>query len=155
LPPEWKALLAESGITKQDQSKNPQAVIDVIGFYSESQSKNEDAVWNKINNSYAQKVNPVLRDQMMASSTSTTPVGDAMVGVPPPKPPRLKSPESSSPPAPLKISKKPAIPPRPSTATTGVSHDLEKLNLASHASTEKKGTCSPKYFLKLTLIKLI
>ncbi|KAJ3272566.1 Protein kinase [Terramyces sp. JEL0728] len=38
LPLEWKALLANSNITKEDISKDPQAVVDVLGFYTELQS---------------------------------------------------------------------------------------------------------------------
>ncbi|KAG0250063.1 signal transducing kinase of the PAK [Mortierella polycephala] len=48
LPKEWQQLLQESGISKQDQAANPQAVIDVIGFYTDSQEgKQNEAVWNK------------------------------------------------------------------------------------------------------------
>jgi p21-activated kinase 1 len=37
LPKEWKILLEEAGITKQEQAANPQAIIDVIGFYTGGQ----------------------------------------------------------------------------------------------------------------------
>ncbi|KAF8981926.1 signal transducing kinase of the PAK, partial [Entomortierella lignicola] len=48
LPKEWQQLLQESGISKQDQAANPQAVIDIIGFYTDSQEgKQNDAVWKK------------------------------------------------------------------------------------------------------------
>ncbi|KAG0361034.1 signal transducing kinase of the PAK, partial [Mortierella sp. AD032] len=48
LPKEWQQLLQESGISKQDQAANPQAVIDIIGFYTDSQEgKQSDAVWKK------------------------------------------------------------------------------------------------------------
>ncbi|KAF8932954.1 signal transducing kinase of the PAK [Haplosporangium gracile] len=48
LPKEWQQLLQESGISKQDQAANPQAVIDIIGFYTDSQEgKQNDAVWQK------------------------------------------------------------------------------------------------------------
>ncbi|KAF9947930.1 signal transducing kinase of the PAK [Mortierella alpina] len=48
LPKEWQQLLQESGITKQDQAAHPQAVIDIIGFYTDSQKgKQNDEVWNK------------------------------------------------------------------------------------------------------------
>ncbi|KAI8090196.1 kinase-like domain-containing protein [Gilbertella persicaria] len=46
LPKEWQTLLKTSGITRTEQEKNPQAVIDAIEFY---QQKNMDeAVWHKI-----------------------------------------------------------------------------------------------------------
>lgn len=48
LPKEWQQLLQESGISKQDQAAHPQAVIDIIGFYTDSQGgKQNDAVWKK------------------------------------------------------------------------------------------------------------
>ncbi|KAF9098394.1 signal transducing kinase of the PAK [Mortierella sp. AM989] len=48
LPKEWQQLLQESGISKQDQAAHPQAVIDIIGFYTDSQEgKQNDAVWKK------------------------------------------------------------------------------------------------------------
>ncbi|KAG0356164.1 signal transducing kinase of the PAK [Gamsiella multidivaricata] len=48
LPKEWQQLLQESGISKQDQAAHPQAVIDIIGFYKDSQEgKQSDAVWKK------------------------------------------------------------------------------------------------------------
>ncbi|KAG0199589.1 signal transducing kinase of the PAK [Mortierella sp. GBA30] len=48
LPKEWQQLLQESGISKQDQAAHPQAVIDIIGFYTDSQKgKQNDEVWNK------------------------------------------------------------------------------------------------------------
>lgn len=41
LPKEWKMLLEEAGITKQEQAANPQAVIDVMNFYTAGQMTNE------------------------------------------------------------------------------------------------------------------
>eukprot|EP00043_Microstomoeca_roanoka_P007060 m.68285 g.68285 ORF g.68285 m.68285 type:complete len:480 (-) comp13676_c0_seq1:434-1873(-) len=35
LPPQWSALLQVSGITKKEIAKNPQAMVDVLGFYTE------------------------------------------------------------------------------------------------------------------------
>jgi p21-activated kinase 1 len=49
LPSEWEVLLRESGITKQDQKSNPQAVIDVMSFYSENQKRQMDDIFLKIN----------------------------------------------------------------------------------------------------------
>ncbi|KAI9295802.1 Pkinase-domain-containing protein [Neoconidiobolus thromboides FSU 785] len=46
LPSEWAKLLSNSAITKEDYSKNPQAVLDVLEFYTE-QNKNNiyDTKW--------------------------------------------------------------------------------------------------------------
>lgn len=52
LPREWEILLTEAGISKIEQQANPQAVIDIMGFYSETQKiatgeKQDDSVWDK------------------------------------------------------------------------------------------------------------
>lgn len=49
LPKEWQQLLQESGISKQDQEANPQAVMDIVAFYQDATQNagDEDAVWKK------------------------------------------------------------------------------------------------------------
>ncbi|KAJ3319750.1 signal transducing kinase of the PAK [Boothiomyces sp. JEL0866] len=42
LPDHWTKMINESGISKQDQAKNPQAVIDVIGFMTENNTASEE-----------------------------------------------------------------------------------------------------------------
>ncbi|KAL1915301.1 uncharacterized protein VTP21DRAFT_6759 [Calcarisporiella thermophila] len=49
LPKEWQLLLQASGITKQDQQTHPQAVLDIINFYTESHQRKEEEVWAKFN----------------------------------------------------------------------------------------------------------
>ncbi|KAI8341619.1 kinase-like domain-containing protein [Choanephora cucurbitarum] len=46
LPKEWQILLKTSGITQVEQEQNPQAVIDAIKFYQ--QTNREEDVWQKI-----------------------------------------------------------------------------------------------------------
>ena len=41
LPTEWEKLLTASAITKEDYQKNPQAVIEVLGFYSDISKRAE------------------------------------------------------------------------------------------------------------------
>ena len=36
LPREWQILLQQSGISRQDQEKNPQAVMDIVAFYQDA-----------------------------------------------------------------------------------------------------------------------
>ncbi|KAI8640013.1 kinase-like domain-containing protein [Parasitella parasitica] len=49
LPGEWQNLLTQSGITKQEQENNPQAVIHAIEFLQDAtQHTIEDGVWDKI-----------------------------------------------------------------------------------------------------------
>lgn len=40
LPQDWNSLLEMSNITKEEMSKNPQAVLDVLEFYTENMQKN-------------------------------------------------------------------------------------------------------------------
>jgi len=65
LPREWQQLLQDSGISKQDQAANPQAVMDIVAFYQETQGggmgigmgmgvgagaapgAEDDSIWNK------------------------------------------------------------------------------------------------------------
>ncbi|PFH50272.1 hypothetical protein AMATHDRAFT_145596 [Amanita thiersii Skay4041] len=44
LPKEWQQLLQESGISRQEQEKNPQAVMDIVKFYQEGPAD----VWDKL-----------------------------------------------------------------------------------------------------------
>ena len=46
LPKEWQQLLQESGISKQDQEKNPQAVMEIVKFYQEG--RGDTSVWDKM-----------------------------------------------------------------------------------------------------------
>lgn len=58
--------MQESGISKQDQAANPQAVIDIIGFYTDSQKgKQNDEVWNKFGH------NPADTKPLKSSSSSS------------------------------------------------------------------------------------
>ncbi|KAG2222961.1 hypothetical protein INT45_012939 [Circinella minor] len=52
LPREWQVLLQQSGISKREQQANPQAVLDVIGFYKETREQTEDGVWEKFCNAH-------------------------------------------------------------------------------------------------------
>ncbi|TKY88908.1 hypothetical protein EX895_002149 [Sporisorium graminicola] len=49
LPKEWQQLLQESGISRQDQEANPQAVMDIVAFYQDA-TKSEGGmdVWKKM-----------------------------------------------------------------------------------------------------------
>ncbi|KAI0640811.1 kinase-like domain-containing protein [Trametes meyenii] len=47
LPKEWQQLLQESGISKAEQEKNPQAVMEIVKFYQEN-NRGDTSVWDKI-----------------------------------------------------------------------------------------------------------
>ena len=46
LPKEWQQLLQESGISRSEQEKNPQAVMEIVKFYQEANSDR----WDKLGN---------------------------------------------------------------------------------------------------------
>ncbi|SPO31066.1 probable Ste20-like protein kinase; has effect on mating [Ustilago trichophora] len=49
LPKEWQQLLQESGISRQDQEANPQAVMDIVAFYQDATKSDGDTdVWKKM-----------------------------------------------------------------------------------------------------------
>lgn len=47
LPKEWQQLLQESGISRSEQEKNPQAVMEIVKFYQEGQGHD---YWDKLGN---------------------------------------------------------------------------------------------------------
>ena len=48
LPREWQELLQESGISKSEQEKNPQAVMEIVKFYQEGRAEAGADVWEKM-----------------------------------------------------------------------------------------------------------
>ncbi|KAI8382924.1 P21-Rho-binding domain-containing protein [Blakeslea trispora] len=66
LPKEWQLLLTQSGITRQEQENNPQAVIHAIEFLrGNTEEKIQDNVWAKI----PQQLQPQLHDRKSSSSS--------------------------------------------------------------------------------------
>ena len=53
MPKEWQQLLQESGITRQEQERNPQAIMEVVKFYQETHAQG-DQIWDKLGNLPAQ-----------------------------------------------------------------------------------------------------
>ncbi|KAK9467329.1 kinase-like domain-containing protein [Lipomyces arxii] len=62
MPKEWQTTLENSGISKAEQEENPQAMMDIVAFYSESVSK-EDDVWKKFDHA--------RHPDMMSNSTQS------------------------------------------------------------------------------------
>ncbi|KAF9218962.1 Pkinase-domain-containing protein [Gyrodon lividus] len=89
LPKEWQQLLQESGISRSEQEKNPQAVMDIVKFYQEGHGD----VWDKMG---AVETTPYIGAQKA--------LADAGLQNPRPAPPPPKKSMSSSvasaPPAP-------------------------------------------------------
>ncbi|KAI0704255.1 kinase-like domain-containing protein [Cytidiella melzeri] len=65
LPKEWQQLLQESGISKSEQEKNPQAVMEIVKFYQEG--RGEGSVWDKMGTIPAPPPTPSLSSQIPRS----------------------------------------------------------------------------------------
>ncbi|KAG0312685.1 signal transducing kinase of the PAK, partial [Dissophora globulifera] len=115
LPKEWQQLLQESGISKQDQAAHPQAVIDIIGFYTDSQEgKQNDAVWKKFgHNTETAKASkpPMSPKQYPASSSSSSSKGDRSSRDRPTPAPRPVFENPRQPPNPPPVKKTPILRP--------------------------------------------
>ncbi|KAL4883085.1 kinase-like domain-containing protein [Aspergillus karnatakaensis] len=74
LPPEWEKLLTASAITKEDYKKNPQAVIEVLEFYSDIKMREQ---------------NPQYYAGLGSPAGQAKPYGNNTVGgsIAPPRPP--------------------------------------------------------------------
>ncbi|KIK96044.1 hypothetical protein PAXRUDRAFT_32643 [Paxillus rubicundulus Ve08.2h10] len=106
LPKEWQQLLQESGISRSDQEKNPQAVMDIVKFYQEGHGD----VWDKMG---AVETTPYIGGQTPLANTGLQNLRPA-----PPAPKKTMSspvaPAPSTPSAPSPTSYRPA--PAPPTA---------------------------------------
>ncbi|KAG9121932.1 signal transducing kinase of the PAK [Ceratobasidium sp. 392] len=59
LPKEWQQLLSDSGISRLEQERNPEAVMEVMKFYQETQgAATIGDVWDKMNPSSSQNGSP-------------------------------------------------------------------------------------------------
>jgi hypothetical protein len=59
LPEQWTKLLTSSAITKEDYARNPQAVLDVLEFYTDIQRRENQ-----------ERINPVDERELGRESTS-------------------------------------------------------------------------------------
>jgi p21-activated kinase 1 len=74
LPEEWQKLLASSGISRQDQQKNPQAVMDIVAFYQDQTNNAEDKVFKKFNQTNTKLVSTAsFRTPKITQSQFNTP----------------------------------------------------------------------------------
>ncbi|GJJ78186.1 p21-activated kinase 1 [Entomortierella parvispora] len=117
LPKEWQQLLQESGISKQDQAAHPQAVIDIIGFYTDTQEgKQNDAVWKKFGHNQTAQAEQKSKEHRISRDKPTTPPSNRTVF----ENPRV-------PPAPHPV-KKPSIPRPADLAPVERTEALEKID---------------------------
>ena len=90
LPKEWQQLLQDSGISRQDQEANPQAVMDIVAFYQQAtQTTEEDAVWTKFGGAKGHNVG-------VDGVQEGGPPGAALMATPPPGSTAYEKPVSSS-----------------------------------------------------------
>nr|XP_019008788.1 STE/STE20/PAKA protein kinase [Kwoniella pini CBS 10737]OCF47569.1 STE/STE20/PAKA protein kinase [Kwoniella pini CBS 10737] len=89
LPPQWSKLLTSSAITREEAARHPEAVLDVLQFYTQQQMGQGD---------YQRPSAPSLPDSSRTSSTAATRFeGAGLAGQPPPlQPQRLRDPTISN-----------------------------------------------------------
>ena len=75
LPKEWQQLLQESGISRMEQEKNPQAVMEIVKFYQEGGGGGD--VWDKMGAAPA----PPPRDDADSPGVLQTPVSHLTIAV--------------------------------------------------------------------------
>ncbi|KAH6915987.1 STE/STE20/PAKA protein kinase [Coprinopsis sp. MPI-PUGE-AT-0042] len=122
LPKEWQQLLQESGISRSEQEKNPQAVMEIVKFYQEGHG---DA-WDKLGN-----LAPTLPETYIPPLDSF-----ANPRAPPPPPP--KKPSSQQPSISAPTSYRPAPTP-PSAATPALDRSTSQRTPVKPAKTIEIG----------------
>jgi len=101
LPVEWARLLNASAITKEDYSRNPAAVIEVLNFYTEKLQKGDDGGMN-----YPAITPPA---PMSMQGMNEKQLGYGQVAPPRPKPPNDYIPRTGSPASTQFNEKSPAV----------------------------------------------
>ncbi|KAF9964652.1 signal transducing kinase of the PAK [Mortierella alpina] len=130
LPKEWQQLLQESGISKQDQAANPQAVIDIIGFYTDSQKgKQNDEVWNKFGHNPADT--KPLKPSSSSSKQSSKEDRATRDKSTPPSTPAMRPVNETPRTPPVQPAKKPAAPRPVDLTPTERTEALEKIDTES------------------------
>ncbi|KAG8727717.1 signal transducing kinase of the PAK, partial [Ceratobasidium sp. 428] len=113
LPKEWQQLLSDSGISRLEQERNPEAVMEVMKFYQETQgAATIGDVWDKMNPSSSQNGSPPPERR---PDVPTKPGNGFQNPRPPPQPPaKHKLPPKEQPPPPPLTTAPSAFRPAPS-----------------------------------------
>ncbi|KAI8914312.1 kinase-like domain-containing protein [Gorgonomyces haynaldii] len=83
LPPEWQNLLVKSTITKEEMASNPQAVLDVLGFFTENLAAEKTSdIQEALDNVQIDKKAPELAKK----PTDKKPAPQGGIAIPPPPP---------------------------------------------------------------------
>ncbi|KAG7093716.1 hypothetical protein E1B28_007370 [Marasmius oreades] len=112
LPKEWQQLLQESGISRQDQEKNPQAVMEIVKFYQEGHGD----PWDKLGAMGGPTPDLSLHSSPTATSQRSVENGNGYQGPRPAPPPPSGSKKLQQTSAAAPSSYRPA--PSPPTAIT-------------------------------------
>ncbi|WFD20653.1 non-specific serine/threonine protein kinase [Malassezia caprae] len=113
LPRQWQILLQHSGITRQEQEQNPQAVMDIVAFYQDAAQEQQpggenDNVWTKF---------PSMMEDSQGSEEWAGPCGAPLQPLQPLSPNAAppSAPEKSLPalPPPMPYTQAPPMPPQP------------------------------------------
>ncbi|KAJ3338810.1 signal transducing kinase of the PAK [Gonapodya sp. JEL0774] len=139
LPREWKVLLEESGISRQEQQMHPQAVLDIIGFYSESRQSLGEKFMQPKNSRSAQRGEPMPAGPTPAAGPKPTTPPFSPTGSPKLEPrafPRPMQPSPATPngATPFSVStpgsggsgKRPPVPARPAHTMSQYSMDIKQ-----------------------------
>ncbi|KAK9474534.1 kinase-like domain-containing protein [Dipodascopsis tothii] len=96
LPREWQNLLQASGITQVEQEKNPQAVMDIVAFYSEESSHKDEAVWRKFDHAHARDGAASPRSPYFPRNFAGSFENPRPAPAPPPPPQAARTPRQST-----------------------------------------------------------
>ena len=116
LPEEWQKLLTSSGISKQEQQKNPQAVMDIVAFYQDQTKNADEKVFRKFNQNNTHLVSTAsFRTPKTTQSQFTTPQDQQLPQFP------ISTPRYTQPPTPILDTdkEKTFIPSRPAPKPPG------------------------------------
>ncbi|KAI9136066.1 kinase-like domain-containing protein [Paraphysoderma sedebokerense] len=146
LPKEWEELLLSSGISKQEQNAHPQAVLDIIGFYSDAQKEAKgNVVWTKFKygEPYSSDNHPTveMHPPQPSRPTPPPPLPDKYATSPPPPQPIPPPPPSIATTTPEK--KRPPVPARPAHTLSIYSTDLKNPTDKPQASASNYTTAPP------------
>lgn len=75
MPKEWEKLLQDSGISKTEAEQHPQAVRDVMAFYTQDPKDQEAAIWNKFGKAKATNF-PEIETPLVLSPGPLSPSGN-------------------------------------------------------------------------------
>ncbi len=85
-------MLQESGISKTDQERNPQAIVDIMTFYKDTQGgQAEDEVWHKFDHARAEDPSTSGLSLLMPTNSAPQPLAHLSTITSPPSSPRFPS----------------------------------------------------------------